>query len=151
MLDTAPQPELDALVQAAALVCGVPISLVSLVDDHRQWFKANLGLPGFTQMPREVAFCSHAVAGSAVLEVNDAAQDPRFVDNPRVRGGPRIRFCAGAPLQLSSGERIGTLCVIDRVPRQLQAFELEFRALQPANRLTADASRRMHCKAARKT
>lgn len=123
VLDSAPQPEFDALVQAAALVCGVPISLVSLVDDHRQWFKANLGLPGVTQTPREVAFCSHAIESNAVLEVNDATLDPRFFDNPLVRGDPRIRFYAGAPLQLSGGECIGTLCVIDLVPRQLDAAQ----------------------------
>jgi PAS domain S-box-containing protein len=119
VLDTAPDPEFDSLAQAAALACGVPIALVSLVDADRQWFKANLGLAGVTETPREQAFCAHAVLGPDLLEVPDATQDERFANNPLVVGEPRIRFYAGAPLCLREGHRIGTLCVIDRQPRRL--------------------------------
>jgi diguanylate cyclase (GGDEF)-like protein/PAS domain S-box-containing protein len=122
-LDSAAEAEFDALVNAAALVCGVPISLVSLVDTRRQWFKANVGLPGVTETPRESAFCAHAILGDDILEVADATQDPRFDDNPLVTGSPDIRFYAGAPLRLSTGESVGTLCVIDRVPRRLTATQ----------------------------
>lgn len=119
VLDSPPEAEFDALVQAASLVCEVPISLISLVDHDRQWFKANHGLAGATETPREVAFCSHAILGDDVFEVPDALADQRFNDNPLVSGAPDIRFYAGAPLILSDGAHIGTLCVIDRQARQL--------------------------------
>ncbi|WP_088281824.1 EAL domain-containing protein [Ideonella sp. A 288] len=119
VLDSGPEPELDALVRIASTVCGVPISLISLVDAERQWFKANIGLPGVSETPRDVAFCAHAVLQDGLFEVPDATQDPRFADNPLVSGAPDIRFYAGAPLRLSSGHRVGTLCVIDRRPRWL--------------------------------
>ena len=119
VLDSAAEAEFDALVHAAALVCDVPISLVSLVDAKRQWFKANVGLPGVTETPRESAFCAHAILDNDILEVTDATRDPRFADNPLVTGAPDIRFYAGATLRLSTGEHVGTLCVIDRQPRQL--------------------------------
>ena len=122
-LDTAPEPTFDALVKAASLVCGVPISLVSLVDRERQWFKANTGLPGVSETPRDSAFCAHALASDDLLEVPDACADPRFADNPLVLGDPNIRFYAGAPLKLRSGYRVGTLCVIDRVPRALSEHQ----------------------------
>jgi diguanylate cyclase (GGDEF)-like protein len=119
VLDSEPEAEFDALVNAAAAVCGVPISLVSLVDTDRQWLKANLGLPGGGQTPRDVSFCAHAILQSDVFEVPDTWQDERFADNPVVTSGPNIRFYAGAPVVLSSGECVGTLCVIDREPHQL--------------------------------
>ncbi len=119
ILDTEPDLELDSLTQAASLVCGVPISLISLIDADRQWFKSNTGLDGVTQTPREFAFCSHAILGDALMEVPDARVDVRFADNPLVSAAPDIRFYAGVPLTLSDGTAIGTLCVIDRVPRQL--------------------------------
>jgi diguanylate cyclase (GGDEF)-like protein/PAS domain S-box-containing protein len=128
VLDTAHEPEFDALVQAAAAVCGAPISLISLIDAQRQWFKANTGLPGVSETPREVAFCAHAILQDGVFEVENAAQDARFADNPFVTGEPGIRFYAGAPVVLRSGHAVGTLCVavgtlcvIDREPRQLTA------------------------------
>jgi diguanylate cyclase len=123
VLDSTPEAEFDALVQAAALVCGAPISLVSLVDEQRQWFKANVGLPGVRETPREVAFCAHAILGEGVFVVPDATIDDRFRDNPLVRGAPDIRFYAGAPLCLRDGARVGTLCVIDRQPRELNASQ----------------------------
>jgi diguanylate cyclase (GGDEF)-like protein/PAS domain S-box-containing protein len=125
VLDTDPEQELDALVRVASVVCGAPISLISLVDADRQWFKANVGLDGATETPRDVAFCAHAILGDEIFEVTDAALDPRFADNPLVTGGPRIRFYAGAPVQLSDGHRVGTLCVIDRAPRQLTPTQRE--------------------------
>jgi diguanylate cyclase (GGDEF)-like protein/PAS domain S-box-containing protein len=119
VLDSVPEAEFDALVQAASLVCGTPITLISLVDADRQWFKASIGLPGVTETPRDLAFCAHAVLGDELLEVADATLDPRFADNPLVTGVPDIRFYAGAPLRLRDGSRVGTLCVIDHLPRQL--------------------------------
>jgi len=119
VLDTAAEPAFDALVRAASLVCGVPISLVSLVDHDRQWFKANVGLPGVSQTPRDVAFCAYAILDTEVLEVSDAQLDPRFADNPLVTHEPAIRFYAGAPIRLSNGHAVGTLCVIDREPHHL--------------------------------
>jgi diguanylate cyclase len=119
VLDSAPEAQFEALVQAASLVCGTPISLISLVDADRQWFKANVGLPGVSETPRDAAFCAHAVLGSELMEVPDARQDPRFHDNPLVSGNPDIRFYAGMPLRMPGGEVIGTLCVIDREPKRL--------------------------------
>lgn len=119
LLDSNAESEFDELVKAAALVCDAPISLITLIDDNRQWFKANVGLETVTETPRELAFCAHAILDSAPLVVNDASVDPRFSDNLLVLGNPGIRFYAGFPLQLRDGSTIGTLCVIDRCPREL--------------------------------
>lgn len=124
ILDTDAEAEFDALVQAASLVCQAPISLISLVDAHRQWFKARHGLDA-RETSRDVAFCAHAILDSEVLEVADATQDARFHDNPLVTQAPDIRFYAGVPLTLGDGSRVGTLCVIDRVPRRLTAQQRE--------------------------
>lgn len=129
IFDTQPEAEFDALVAVAALVCDVPISLVSLVDHDRQWFKANVGLPGVSETPRDVAFCAHAILSDGIFEVPDTLADQRFMDNPLVATAPFIRFYAGATLRLSDGAHVGTLCVIDRVPRilnekQTQALHL---------------------------
>ena len=121
ILDTAPEPLFDSIARLASEVCGAPIALMSLVDEQRQWFKANVGLPGVNETPRDVAFCAHAIEGDALFEVPDAAADARFADNPLVVGAPDIRFYAGAPLALPDGARVGTLCVIDRQPRSLSA------------------------------
>jgi diguanylate cyclase len=131
VLDTENEGEFDAFVKAAAAVCGTPIALISLVDEHRQWFKANHGLTGVTETPRASAFCAHTILQEDTLTVEDAQQDSRFVDNPLVTSEPHIRFYAGAPVTLSNGSRVGTLCVIDRAPRQLdksQAKVLQFLA-----------------------
>ena len=122
VLDTPAEPGFDELVAAAAAVCGTPIALVSLVDEERQWFKARVGLTA-EQTPRDLAFCAHAILGPDVLEVRDASADARFADNPLVTGDPGIQFYAGAPIQLADGSRVGTLCVIDRVPRALDAHQ----------------------------
>lgn len=119
VLDTPPESELDAIVQASALVCEVPISLISLIDAQRQWFKANVGLSQTTQTNREVSFCQYTIKQDDVFEVVDANEDQRFADNPLVKGDPGIRFYAGAPLILSDGSHVGSLCVIDRQPRKL--------------------------------
>lgn len=123
VLDSAPERGFDALVKAAALVCGVPISLISLIDTDRQWFKANHGLPSLSETPRDLAFCTHAIHEDAILEVEDASLDPRFSDNTMVTGDPSIRFYAGATLRLTDGSHVGTLCVIDRQPRRLDATQ----------------------------
>ncbi|MXP45366.1 EAL domain-containing protein [Allopontixanthobacter sediminis] len=125
VLDTAAELEFDALIKAAALICDVPISLISLVDEERQWFKASMGLPGVAETPREASFCAHAILGSRLLEIPDATVDARFSDNPLVTSAPNLRFYAGAPLLLSNGACIGTLCVIDRHPRQLSDLQRE--------------------------
>ncbi|EGF32026.1 PAS sensor diguanylate cyclase and phosphodiesterase [Oxalobacteraceae bacterium IMCC9480] len=143
VLDSAPEREFDALVAIAALVCGVPISLVSLIDHDRQWFKANVGLPGVTETPRDVAFCAHAILGDGIFEVPDTLADPRFADNPLVVTDPDIRFYAGATLRLSDGAHVGTLCVIDRVPRQLSEQQREALRLLSIAAVQALESRRM--------
>ena len=123
ILDTAAEAGFDALARAASIVCKTPISLLSLVDADRQWFKANVGLDGTDQTPRAIAFCAHAIHDAAVLEVPDASHDLRFHDNPLVTGAPGVRFYAGAPVVLSDGAAVGTLCVIDHEPRQLSGMQ----------------------------
>lgn len=119
VVDTEPESAYDDIVNMASLMCNTPIALVSLVTEDRQWFKARVGLEP-TETPREHAFCAHAIRNpSAVMEVRDATKDPRFMNNPLVLGDPRIRFYAGAPLLTPSGAALGTVCVIDRVPREL--------------------------------
>lgn len=119
VLDTPADPVLDGLVRTAAQLLGCPISLVSLVDEHRQWFKARHGLDA-QQTPRELAFCSHAILQTGLFEVPDARLDDRFSDNPLVTGAPHVVFYAGVPLTVE-GQSMGTLCAIDHQPRQLTA------------------------------
>ncbi len=119
VLDSVPEPLFDSLTRMASEVCGAPIGLVSLVDTERQWFKAQVGLTGATETPRDIAFCAHAILQDSVFEIADAAADPRFAANPLVTSAPNIGFYAGAPLTLPGGERIGTLCVIDHQARRL--------------------------------
>ena len=123
VLDTPPEPIFDALARAASDVCGTPISLVSLVDADRQWFKAVVGLEGERATPRDVSFCAHALLEDGVFEVSDASTDPRFHDNPMVLNEPHVRFYGGVPLRLSTGHVVGTLCVVDRVPRLLSSAQ----------------------------
>lgn len=125
VLDTPPEAEFDALVRAAAAVCDVPVSLISLLDAERQWFKANYGLAGTAETPREIAFCDQTVARGDLFEVEDASAHPLFSGNPLVTGEPCIRFYAGAPVRLAGGAVVGTLCVIDRRPRRLGPHQRE--------------------------
>lgn len=124
ILDTACEDAFDNIAHLAAELTSSPISLVSLIDSDRQWFKARVGLEE-TETPREHAFCAHAILNpDQPLVVNDARQDERFRDNPLVLGAPDIRFYAGMPLVNQEGAALGTLCVIDREPRQLGDNEL---------------------------
>jgi GAF domain-containing protein len=116
VLDTPPEREFDEITTAAAQLFNMPISLVSLIDRDRQWFKARYGL-GVTETPRSQAFCAHAIEGDDLFVVSDATRDSRFADNPLVTGDPNIRFYAGAPLITPDNHKLGTLCVIDRTPR----------------------------------
>lgn len=124
ILDTPAEKEFDDLTKLASEICGTPISVVSLVDDKRQWFKSKVGITE-NQTSREIAFCSHAILESNVFIVSDASQDSRFETNPLVISDPKIRFYAGAQLITPSGNAMGTICVIDKVPRYLTAGQLD--------------------------
>jgi GAF domain-containing protein len=123
ILDTAPEPVFNDLVTVAAHICGAPMSLITLVDDSRQWFKARVGLE-LAETRREHAFCAHAILDTVPLVVPDATTDSRFADNPYVVDDPSIRFYAGAPLTTPDGHALGTLCVLDCVPRELTPDQL---------------------------
>ena len=122
ILDTPPEARFDRITDFAAGEFDVPIALVSLVDEKRQWFKARTGIAA-CETARDISICGHAVMGVEVFVVEDAARDPRFADNPLVTGDPFIRFYAGAPLILPGGMAVGTLCVIDTEPRTFSRID----------------------------
>ena len=123
VLDTEEEERFNRLTRIARHAFQVPIALVSLVDENRQWFKSCLGLD-IRETPREISFCGHAILGDEILMVPDTLKDPRFSDNPLVTGYPGIRFYAGCPLKVLNA-RLGTLCVVDTGPRTLDGQALE--------------------------
>ena len=124
LLDTPPEERYVKIVAFAAEEFDVPIALISLLDTDRQWFKAAIGLGDTCETGRDISFCGHAIMRAEIMLVEDAQLDPRFADNPLVTGPPHIRFYAGAPLILSNGYALGTLCIIDTRPRQLDPIAL---------------------------
>lgn len=125
ILDTPPEERFDRVTRMAQRLFGVPIALVSLVDENRQWFKSCFGLD-VSETDRRISFCGHAILNNGVFVIEDALQDERFADNPLVTGQPHVRFYAGQPLHTMSGQAMGTLCIIDRAPR---SFGEEDRAM----------------------
>jgi two-component system, NtrC family, sensor kinase len=123
ILDTSPEQIYDDVTALASLICGTPMSLVSLVDAERQWFKSSVGV-GFRETPRSVSFCAHTLGTGRTLVVGDTQADPRFKDNPAVVNEPRVRFYAGAPIVAPGGHVLGTVCVIDTTPRTVSPIQV---------------------------
>ena len=123
ILDTAPDPRFDNITALARDMFDVPVALITLIDEHRQWFKSNCGLDGVSETAREVAFCDHAIRQTGIFVVENALEDVRFVDNPLVTEEPGVRFYAGAPIITKEGHAFGTLCLIDTEPRVFSGRE----------------------------
>lgn len=124
ILDTPPEERFDQLTRMAMRLFGVPIALVSLIDENRQWFKSRLGL-AVSETSRDISFCGHAILGDGEFVIPDTLADERFADNPLVLNDPQIRFYAGCPLSTLDGRKLGTLCIIDRRPRSFDKQDLE--------------------------
>ena len=119
VLDTVPEELFDDLTELAAQICEAPIALISLVDEKRQWFKSRVGIT-VSETSRDISFCAYAITQNDLFIVPDALRDERFAHSPLVTSDPKIRFYAGAPLITPDGHALGTLCVIDKVPRELR-------------------------------
>jgi two-component system, NtrC family, sensor kinase len=133
ILDTLPEQIYDDVTALASLVCGTPMSLISLFDAERQWFKSKVGVEP-RETPRSLSFCAHTLPTAETLIVPDARQDPRFKDNPVVTGEMGVRFYAGAPIVEPNGHVLGTVCVVDTQPRSLSPIQIA--ALQALARHT---------------
>jgi|GraSoiStandDraft_4_1057263.scaffolds.fasta_scaffold620533_2 two-component system cell cycle sensor histidine kinase/response regulator CckA len=118
LLDTVPEEVFDDLTELAARICEAPIAMITLVDEKRQWFKAKVGVT-VNETSRDISFCARAIEQSELFIIPDASADARFAENPLVTSDPKIRFYAGAPLITPDGYALGTLCVIDKIPREL--------------------------------
>lgn len=124
LLDSEKEERFDRLTRVAARMFNVPIALVTLVDSNRQWFKSCIGLE-IKETHRDLSFCGHAILGNDTLVIPDATKDPRFFDNPFVTSAPHVRFYAGRPICTTHGFKIGTLCLIDSIPREFKGKDLE--------------------------
>ena len=120
IVDTPPDARIDAVTRAAADHFKVPVALVSLIDSDSQWIKSSTGMTDF-QVPRDISFCHHTIQRLRLLVVENALDDPRFCDNPMVRNPPHVRFYAGAPLVVGGRYRLGSFCLVDDIPRTLDA------------------------------
>ena len=124
ILDTPPEERFDRITRVTKRIFGVPIALVTLVDVNRLWFKSCIGLDGH-EVPRGISFCAHAILREEAFVVPDALKDPRFADNPLVTSEPHIRFYAGYPTHNLDGNKLGTLCILDRNPREITAEDVK--------------------------
>lgn len=127
ILDTPPEQRFDRITEFAAREFDAPIALISLLDENRQWFKSKVGLE-VCETSRDLAFCVHALLCNEALIIPDTLKDERFADNPLVTGPPHIRFYAGTPLLLPSGLAVGTLCIIDTKPREIDPTDISILA-----------------------
>ena len=141
IMDTAADPAFDNLVKTASAVAEMPVSLINLVDEHRAWFKAKLGIE-MDGTSRDISFCSHAILTEVPTIVEDTTCDVRFSDHPLVISAPNLRFYAGFPLVSKEGYVLGALCVIDRVPRKLSVKQIEI--LQLLAKLAVSLIERNH-------
>ncbi len=124
IIDSTSEEDFDNIVKLASQICNVPISLITLIDERRQWFKANIGFEGTTETPREVAFCNHTIQQDDILIVKNTTEDERFKDNPFVTQENGIKFYAGVPLTTPQGFKLGSLCVIAEHPHDLNAHQI---------------------------
>ncbi|MCU0783709.1 MAG: GAF domain-containing protein [Verrucomicrobia bacterium] len=148
VLDTAPEEVFDDLTELAAHICEAPIALISLVEEKRVWFKSTFGISA-RESSRDVSFCAHAIRQPQLFVVADATKDKWFANHPLVISGPKIRFYAGAPLITSGGHALGTLCVIDKVPRELRPDQKKALCILARHVMTQFELRRHSCELAR--